>query len=191
MKKKIIGLLLILAIMAAVPLILSNKKIIMPLKANNSQTSEKEENIITKAAAYNFRKHYNSETLKAIVLILNSNNKVNRLSKNELLTKSEFIKKYKDGESYYSNIEKTVSKLKDEFITYKNKAVYVPCFKVSKGNTETNKKFPYLKAAACPWDKIKKECKTSNNTVGVSINTLDKLCAQGLSYKEAVRYFVN
>ena len=75
------------------------------------------------------------------------------------MSKADFIKKYKDGEKYYSNIEKSVKELSDNYITYKNKPVYVPCFKTSKGYTEKDKEYPYLKAAACPWDRLKKDSK--------------------------------
>lgn len=191
MKKKIIGLLVILAIMAAVPLIFNNYKSADSAKPAKNNTLSKEESVITNAAAYIFRKHYSDETMKAAIIILNTNYKVNKIKKDECISRADFIKKYKDGEKYYSNLEKYTNELKDDYITYKNKPVYIPCFKVSKGYTEKDKKYPYLKAAACPWDRLKKESKNSENAVGISINTVDKLCKNGLNYKQAVEYFLN
>lgn len=191
MKKKIIGLLVILAIMAAVPLIFNNYKCADSAKPAKNNTLSKEESVITNAAAYIFRKHYSGETMKAAIIILNTNYKVNRIKKDECISRADFIKKYKDGEKYYSNLEKYTNELKDDYITYKNKPVYIPCFKVSKGYTEKDKKYPYLIAAACPWDRLKKESKNSENAVGISINTVDKLCKNGFNYKQAIEYFLN
>ena len=69
MKKKIIGLLLILAIMASIPTVLNNKKLFYNNKAAYNKQKAQNENIITQAASYCFRKHYHPETLKAIILI--------------------------------------------------------------------------------------------------------------------------
>lgn len=190
MKKKFIGLLLILAIMASLPVILGQSKLNISAKNSESKPKITQNNPVVNAAAYHFRKHYNESTLKSLVLILNSNYKAKKLDKTNTITKADFVKKYKSGNDYYSKIENTVKKLDGEYITYKNKPVYIPLFKVSKGNTNSSKKYPYLDAAACPWDKIKKDCKTRGKEVGISVNTLDKLCAQGLSYKEAVGYFL-
>lgn len=188
MKKKITALLLILAIMAALPLVLNLNNITINAKKDKNLSRNE---IITGIAAYNFRKHYNKETLKAIILILNTNYTTKKFNKNEIMSKTDFTAKFKKGEEYYSNIEKTVKEMENEYITYNNKAVYIPYFKVSKGYTENSKKYPYLKACGCPWDTYKKDFKNSDNTVGISINSLDKLCGKGLSYKKAVEYFLN
>lgn len=190
MKKKIAGLLVILATMAAIPLVLNNRNIVInPNLIKNEEKMTKNE-IITSIAASNFRKHYNKETLKALVLILNTNYKAGKINKNEIISKSEFLKKYKNGKDYYSNIENTVKNMKDEYITYRNKAVYIPYFKVSKGYTSESKKYPYLKATACPWDIIKKDYKQSKSKVGISVNSLDKICSLGANYKNAVKRFL-
>lgn len=181
---------MILAVMAGLPIIVSRSKLHINAK-NSVKTSISSQNKpVVNAAAYHFRKHYDEKTLKALILILNSNYKAKKLNKHDSIDKNDFIKKYKNGKNYYSKIENTVKELDGEYITYKNKPVYIPLFKVSKGNTDFSKKYPYLDAAACPWDKIKKDFKSSGKEVGISVNTLDKLCAQGLSYKEAVGYFL-
>lgn len=184
MKKKICALLVILAIMAAVPTITN-------LKSYKSAEKLSKNEIITGITAYNFRKHYDKETIKAIVLILNTNYNAEKYNKDEILSKKDFVKKFKKGETYYSEIEKYVKDMENETITYKNKAVYLPYFKVSKGYTDKSKKYPCLKACACPWDTLKKDFKNSENTVGISINSLDKLCKKGLGYREAVMRFLN
>lgn len=188
MKKKITALLVILAIMAAVPLFSNLKSIKFP-KDNPKNLTKTE--IITRTAANNFRKHYCRETIKALVLILNSNYKAGALDKNDMIKKSDFIKKFRKGKEYYSLIENTVKENADNCISYKGKAASIPYFKVSKGYTDSSKKYPYLKACACPWDTRKKDFKNSEKTVGISINTLDKLCAMGLDYKSAVDHFMS
>lgn len=191
MKKKILGLLLILAIMASIPLVFNNKKIDLNTFLKNNPRKNTKTETITNIAANNFRKHYNDETLKALILILNTNYRLNKTDKKDSISKEAFIKKYKNGKDYYSKIEKTAKNMKDEFITYHSKPVYIPYFKISKGYTETSKKYPYLKASACPWDKIKKDYNNSKNTIGISINSLDKICSLGTNYKDAVKRFLN
>ncbi len=188
MKKKITALLVILAIMAAVPLIFNVNSLSESLKSRENMSKNE---IITSAAAYHFRKHYSKNTLKAIIIILNTNYKANKLNKKEFLSKEEFIKKYKKGESYYSEIENLAKENGDNYITYKGKPVHIPYFKLSKGFTEKDKKYPYLKGCACPWDKFKKDFKNSENTVGISINSLNKLCRKGLSCENALKHFLN
>ncbi len=190
MKKKIIGLLLILAIMASIPLVFNNKKLDFKPFFKNKSAHPTKSAVITGIAANNFRKRYSGETLKAIILILNTNYRLNKADKKDYITKSDFIKKYKKGKEYYSKIEKTVNNMKDEFITYHSKPVYIPYFKTSKGYTEKSKKYPYLNAVGCPWDKLKKDYKSSNNSLGVSINSLDKICSLGVNYKDAVKRFL-
>lgn len=191
MKKKITGLLLILAIMAAIPLVFSKNKIKIDTKSIfQSKYSEKIE-LISSAAAYYFRESYSDETLKALVLILNSNYKTGKLSKNERLSKRDFLRKYKKGRDYYSKIENTAKNLSDRYITYKNKAVYIPCFNLSKGYTEKSKNYPYLKSRACPWDVIEKGYNKKAVSVGISLNSLDRLCENGMNYNTALEYFLS
>ena len=191
MKKKITGLLLILAIMAAIPLIFGKNKIKVDTKNIFQSKSSKKTELISSAAAYYFRDSYSDETLKALILILNSNYKTGKLSNKDRISKNDFIKKYKNGKVYYSKIENTAKKLSDRYITYKNKAVYIPCFNLSKGYTEINNKFPYLKSRACPWDVIEKGYNKKASSVGISLNSLDRLCKNGMSGKNALGQFIS
>ena len=191
MRRKLIGLLLILAIMASVPIINSGYKIKKDTKTLLSSHKLTKEEIITGIAANNFCKHYENETIKALILILNTNYKANKIDKKDILSKDDFIRKYKKGQEYYSNIENTVKEMSDQYITYKNKAVYIPYFKISKGCTEKDKKYPYLKSSACPWDCLKKDFKPESKSVGVSINSLNEICKRKADYKKALAYFVN
>ncbi len=191
MRRKLIGLLLILAIMASVPIINSGYKIKKDTNTLLNQHKMTKEEIIVGVAANNFRKHYDNETIKALILILNTNYKANKINNKDILSKDDFIKKYKNGQEYYSNIENTVKEMSDQYITYKNKAVYIPYFKISKGCTEEDKKYPYLKSSACPWDCLKEDFKPESKSVGVSINSLNEICKQGADYKKALTYFVN
>ncbi|MCH5303453.1 MAG: hypothetical protein J1E41_01195 [Ruminococcus sp.] len=191
MRRKIIGLLLILAIMASVPIIHSGNKIKKDTKSLLSKKNLTMDEAALGVLANNFRRDYDNETLKGLVLILNTNYKVNKINTKEIIGKEEFIKKFKNGEEYYSKIENTVKNMSGKCITYKDKEVYIPYFTVSKGYTEKNKKYPYLKDAACPWDCMNKDYIKSEESVGVSINSLDKICKSGANYKEALAHFID
>lgn len=190
MKKKITVLLLILAIMAAIPLFFGKNNIKIDTKTIFKSKTPGKIELISSAAAYHFRESYSGETLKAIILILNSNNKAGKLDKKQTLSKSEFLNKYKNGKDYYSKIENTVKKLSDKYITYKNKAVYIPCHSLSKGYTEKNKKYPYLKSCACPWDVTQKGYNEKSDSIGISLNSLDALCKNGLNAEKALEHFL-
>lgn len=191
MKKKITGLLLILAIMAAIPLVFSKNNIKIDTKKIFQNKTSKKNELISSAAAYYFRESYSDETLNALILILNSNYKGGKLSKNERISKKDFLKKYKNGSIYYSKIENKVKKLSDRYITYKNKAVYIPLFNLSKGYTEKIKKYPYLKTCACPWDVQAKGFNKKSESIGISLNSLNALCKNGESCEKALEHFLD
>ena len=191
MKKKITGLLVILAIMAAIPLIFSKNNIKIDTKTIFQNKASKKIELISSAAAYHFRENYTNETMKSIILILNSNYKLGKLDKKETLSKSEFFKKFKNGKIYYSKIENNAKRLSDKYITYKNKAIYIPCHFLSKGYTEKSKKFPYLKSCACPWDVQEKGYNKKAESVGISLNSLNALCKNGESCEKALEHFLD
>ena len=83
MKKKITGLLVILAIMAVIPLVFSKNKIQFDAESVFQNPNSGKTALITSAAAFHFRENYSDETMKALILILNSNYKAGKLNKKE------------------------------------------------------------------------------------------------------------
>ncbi len=183
MKKRITAVLLCAALMIMIPMI--------SVKNNAAKDIEKvfnskKENtfVLAEALAYEYKKEYSDETLKALALILNSNYKAG--VKLKTMPKNDFIKKH--GEKNYSKLENTAKEFEDKCLVYKGKAAPVPYAFVTSGKTEGNKKYPYIKNTACPWDALSKR---SDESAAVSLNSINKLCGLGLSYTEALAGFAD
>ncbi len=189
MKKKLIGFLLILTIMAGVPLFTVKNN--CSGEISGAMNQDKNENVLTGLLAAKFRKEYTDEALAALAVLLNSNynsakEKYNLDKPETYISKKVFLKKC--GDSYYSKIENTAKKYKNTLIKRKGKAVMVPIFYTSAGYTEPSKKYPYIRACAAPWDLLKNS--TSSKTTGISLNSLNELTKQGYGYKKALEYFL-
>lgn len=200
MKKKLIGLLLVLVTMVSIPLFAvensAYKEAVAVFAHKSDKKNENEQSKILGITAAKFRKEYSEETLKAIVIILNTNymenkNNFNLNDSKDYLSQKEFNKKYgNDAEKYYSMIENATESAKGKYITYKSKAVYIPFFYLSEGYTERSLKYPYIRNSASPWDCLSKGYKENNNTTGVSLNGLNTLCKKGLSCKKALKWYL-
>ncbi len=191
MKKKFIGILLLIAAMASIPLITVKNNAYADAKEVFADSSINENKSITELVAANYRDEYTDETIKTLVIILNSNYKTkkNKFSDKDFLNKENFIKKH--GEDKYSFLEKTVNEFSEKTIKYKKKTVYTPLFYLSDGYTMKSENYPQLKGCACPWDKLNNKFEECGNTIGISMNTINQLCKKGASYKEALKWFVN
>lgn len=76
-------------------------------------------------------------------------------------------------------------------IEYKNEKVYIPAVKLSKGYTEADNDYPYIKAVASPWDCFDEDFVYNKNySVGISMKGIDYLCKEGLNYKEALKWYL-
>ncbi|MCH5298695.1 MAG: hypothetical protein J1E96_02920 [Ruminococcus sp.] len=191
MKKKLIGILLLIAAMMSIPLVTVRNGVFSDVKEvfrdNNTNKSEK----LTELVCASYRDEYCNEAINALAIILNSNYKAEKkkFTDKDFMNKEEFIKKY--GEDKYSFIEKTVAEFKDKTIKYMKKTVYTPLFYLSDGYTMKSEKYPQLRDCACPWDKLSDEFEECGNINGISMNTVNELCKKGASYKEALRWFIN
>ena len=185
MKKHMIALILAAAFLIVVPILTVRNN--AANDKNNDFISNKENNsdYLTEILANEFREEYCSEGLKAVGIILNSNYKSGE--KIQSLNKSEFIKKYKNGEKYYSLIEKTADEIGDKCITYKGKAVKLPYYYTTNGNCDDE--YSYLKNTANPWDLINKNY-TYDSKPGISLNSLNELCKKGLSCEESLSRYL-
>ena len=185
MRKHITALIMALVFLAVIPLF--TIKIIKGNIRDTGFNSDKETKIGLSAEmlAYEFREEYCPEGLKAVAVILNSN--YNSGEKLNTLSKADFIKKYKNGEKYYSEIENTIKTIKNTYITYKGKPVKIPCSYLTNGTCESV--YPYLNNTANPQDYINPEYKF-NLTPGVSFNSVNELCEKGLNFKEALGKYI-
>lgn len=145
--------------------------------------------------AKEFRGEYNFETLKAITIILQSNYSFKEINptknKKTYLNKNDFCKKFKEkGDKYYDKIEKAVNEVYGEIVFFNNKKLHIPyCYVLSEDNDNSN--YGYLKNCGTPWDCVNKSYKESKEKFGISLNSLNKLCENGLNYQEALGYFLN
>lgn len=185
MKKHIIALILTAGFLFMIPLF--TVKNISCDNIVSSFNSDKENNsgYLANLLAYEFREDYNEECLKAVAIILNSNYKAGVKCKS--LSKMDFIKKYKGGESYYSIIEKTVKETENICIKYKGKPAAVPYAYITSGNCESEQ--PYLRDTQSPWDLINNSY-TFDAPEGVSLNGINELCRNGLSCDEALYHYL-
>ena len=187
MKKHFTALILASLFLILIPLF------IVKLNApNNEKQSYNSKNEISggltaEMLAYEFREEYCREGLKALAIILNSNYKAGVKLKN--LSKTEFIKKHKNGAYHYSLLENTVKETADYCVTYKAKAVIIPYSYVTNGKCEND--YAYLRNTANPRDFINPEYKF-NSPSGVSLYSINELCKKGLSCEESLsRYFAD
>lgn len=141
-----------------------------------------------------FKPEYNQETIKALGIILQSNYSHKEISNEELnhnnLSKDDFYEKYGEkADEYYKKIQEATNSIYNKIILHNNKKVYIPyCYVLN--SSADNSEYEYFKNVATPWDCLKSEYKTSNNTEGISINTLNILCDSGYSYENALNYFL-
>lgn len=176
MKNKILGFLFILLILAVIPLVNLNKASISKALPVFSDNNDHKTSLIAQKADATITDNYCDEAVKAVIIILNTNYKCD---KNSFSTS--------DKKSYNSKTEKYVRELAGKHIVYKGKISPVPYFRYSKGYTATSAKYPYIKNSACPWD-----CgKNSDNIEGVSLNSLNELCKNGLNAEQALKHFLS
>lgn len=185
MKKKFVCLLLFTLLMVIIPLAAEKKQVIDSINLNYSKHKTdnlSNEEILSGLVCKEFKKEYNEETLKALVIILNSNYKFNK-KKEGYWDKDKFIGKY--DEKAYEKVENAVKSAGDLHITYKGKTAYIPYFYKSCGYTTSSKKYPYIKTSASPWDMAK-----NSHKVGISLNGINNLCKNGASYKDALGWYL-
>lgn len=187
MKKLLIAASLAAALMIAIPLFTVKNNTFGDIKKIFNSKKEVKSDALTEIVAYNFKEDYCDEGLKAITIILNSNYKAG--DKLKRLNKKDFIKKYKNGANYYSKIEKTIKENNGKYITYKGKPARIPYCYISNGKCLID--YPYIRKTSSPWDLLSKDY-TFDAKSNVSLNSINTLCKNGLSYKESLsRYLKN
>ncbi len=185
MKKLLAAAALAAALMIAIPLFTVKNNALGDIKKMFNSKKEAKSDALTEIVAYNFKEDYCGEGLKALAIILNSNYKAG--DKLKRISKKDFLKKYKNGASYYSKIEKTVKEISGSYITYKGKPARIPCCYISNGKCQID--YPYIRKTSSPWDLLSKSY-TFDAKSNVSLNSINALCENGLSYKESLSRYL-
>lgn len=192
MRKVLIFCVLIFIILIVFPITIyfvSNQRVIInsnkPQQPTFSGTSSDEQSH-AKDAEIELAMSMCSETfcdegLKAVLSIAKNNYRLNNSNININTEHSEKL---------YQRINKIYSKT-DAQLTYKGTAVYLPTSSLSTGHTKTDDKYPYIKPVASPWDCYSEEyIYKKEYSEGISLWGLNYLCEEGLSYKEALSWYL-
>ena len=124
------------------------------------------------------------QALIAVLAIAKNNITANNIKITADMEKTDYNKEL------YSKLEKLYEKA-DLSISCKGETVYIPTATLSKGYTEADDSYPYMKSVASPWD-----C-TNKNFVyekeypeGISLHGINYLCNEGMSAKEALKWYL-
>ncbi len=126
------------------------------------------------------------EGIKAALAIAENNLKYSNDNSIQLnnINETEF------DEEFCKKVRKLHKKL-DADISFDSKNVYIPTASLSKGHTQTNEDYPYIKPVASPWDCENKEFVYGKEyPTGVSMRGIDYLCKDGMSFKEALKWYL-
>ncbi len=149
------------------------------------QQENQEKKIVKGLVAGNFNPEYNEETLKAMTLILKWNYKIDPdKAYKAYVSKKDFTEKYEKKD--YKKIKNAVNEVYDYSIELTTDA-YIEINYITTANTENE----IIKNYANPWDLLTKEYDDTKEITGISLNTLNTLCNNGLDYKQALSYFIN
>lgn len=190
MRKVLIFCIILFIILAATPLIASyipitkaeeNKTDTSTAISETEKPQTDEEQILAYAISIS-DEDFCDEGLKAALAIAENNYLCTDYKDN---TES---KEYSD--EFYQRVRKIYEEL-DVRITYNGENVYIPTSSLSSGRTETDSKYPYMKAVASPWDSFSEEFVYDKDYLcGVSMYGLDYLCSEGMSYKESLGWYL-
>lgn len=195
MKKALAFSLLIIVILILVPLLkanipkkaqVSNEASAKTIKKSDSDNNlNPEDNVLSLAASY-VDDSFSDEGLKAVMCIIKNNcicEEANNTHKD-----TTTAKEYSD--EFYQRLKKLYKETKAT-LYYKNERVYIPLSELSAGYTEYSEDYPYIIKVASPWD-----CEQEDFVYGkvyepgISTKGLDKLCSQGTTYTEALRWYL-
>lgn len=185
MKNKIFMLLIILILMIFLPVYFTKSLSFADITDTVMQQENQEKKIVKGLVAGNFNPEYNEETLKAMTLILKWNYKIDPdKAYKAYVSKKDFTEKYEKKD--YKKIKNAVNEVYDYSIELTTDA-YIEINYITTANTENE----IIKNYANPWDLLTKEYDDTKEITGISLNTLNTLCNNGLDYKQALSYFIN
>lgn len=188
MKNKIAAFISLLALMALLPAAVVN---ISGKKAENSiatddsaKNADNKEKIICAYAEELSDISFCDETLKAAVIIANTNYLSGMPGNFEI--KDDYI----SNSELYIKINKIYNSKKEVYFTYNNKAVFIPGAICSNGNTKISDKYTYLCPVASPWDSGCSQFSNDRECIGVSMYGINYLCQKGYTAENALKYYL-
>lgn len=203
MRQKIIFIIVLLLIMAALPLEISKNftqnshketnyaKTEQSQVTSNNKKDFSEETLCSLVAAL-YQEDFSDETLKATAIILHTNYiaKPDSFDFNDTETyipENEVDNSLREN---YNDIRTAVNEVYDKTLCLNGKAFYIPYSYVSDGTTETDKEFSYIRSIASPWDCYSNEYDEDNHCVGISLYGLNYLCKNGYDYSSALKWYL-
>lgn len=126
------------------------------------------------------------ETKKAIISLVKNNHRY--FEGNNCDPPQSQISNYDD--EFFEEMTTLYDQTNTE-ILYKGETVYIPLTKYSEKATATSDEFPYLSSVASPWDSFSTGFNAEEDyPCGVSIYGINFLCNNGMSYIDALRWYL-
>lgn len=182
MKKKITAFFCLLLIMGMLPLMvvsLSGKSIENDGSTADSASDIHKKEKICAYAANMCGNDFCDEALRAALIIARTNYISGQKEKDN----------YSDKELYNRTI-KIYNSNKEIYLSYKDKATYIPHSFCSNGATVKSEKYEYILSVASPWDRESAEFSNDNKCEGVSMYGINCLCEKGYSAEEALMHYL-
>ncbi len=112
-----------------------------------------------------------------------------------IIARTNYISGQKEKDNYsdkelYNRIIKIYNSNKEIYLSYKDKATYIPHSFCSNGSTVNNEKNGYTSSVASPWDFGCAEFSKDNKCEGVSMYGINYLCSKGYSAEEALMHYL-
>lgn len=156
-----------------------------PERTKSDKDMSKQEKVLSLALDY-VDDSYCDEGLKAVMCILENNCIFE--SENNIHKDITATREYSD--EFYQRLEKLYKDTNAE-LKFKEKRVYVPLSELSAGYTAYCEDYPYIIRVASPWDCMQENFVYDKEYApGISTKGLDKLCSDGATYTEALRWYL-
>ena len=187
MRKVLIYCIILFLILSVIPLCSMLSFKFSPTQPANTDKNvtvadKKDIDKLIKTAAALCDEDFCDEGLKCALVIAKNNMSISDI------TSATEQEKFPDGfyERLFELYEETTANLK-----YKGKAVFIPTASLSIGFTQEHPDYPYMKSVASPWDCTHKDFVYGKEYArGISMAGLNYLCENGMSYTEALKWYL-
>lgn len=185
MKGKIAAVSVLLAVMAALPAVLvgigskDNEAVSYTVGTQDSASADKRQAVCAEAASL-CESSFCDEAIRAVLAIAECNFSVGSLSSDSNNSDKEL----------YNRVCSIYDSSKEIKLTFDGKPRPVPCLLCSNGQTFSDEKYPYLFPVASPWDCFSAGYDPDSRCVGVSLNGLNELCRQGMTARQALKWYL-
>lgn len=149
---------------------------------NVTAADKKDIDKLIKTAAALCNEDFCDEGLKCALVIVKNNMSISDTKPD---AEQKKISKY-FYERLFKLYEETTATL-----NYKGKTVFIPTASLSTGFTQEHPDYPYIKSVASPWDCTHKDFVYGKEYArGISMAGLNYLCENGMSYTEALKWYL-